>query len=299
LISREAAVDFYATRARELGWKIPQDIIASLPPALCYWLLKGDEARPGIKGLSSAEEFALGFQCPEIERVGSVLLSVQGLETEIQASLPLHGHRPVAAPGILRWIHLALAELSDFAPEAYLFIQDWCSLVVWLEREPERRDVTELTSTSLPMLPFASFVSKKMIRHLPPKHIMPAVNYYGIQENLFHEALHHQLSAFIIQQAVLSKPPADAPKIPIPWRGVSWPIDRVLHAAWVYSGLQDLRRKRLANPVDDQAFNKALGTATEDGAVALEFLANCLMRNRSAFTGAGQAVIESLQPVPE
>ena len=161
LITRKEAVRFYSSRANDLNWKLSEQVIERLPPALCHWLLEGGAQPSALTKCNRPEDYAVGFPTHQLQKVGSVFLSVDGLTPSIQTALPLDGHRPVAAPGILRWIHLALAELSEFAPSAMNTIQDWCSLIVWVERSPERTDVTELTSTSLPKLPFASFVSKK------------------------------------------------------------------------------------------------------------------------------------------
>ena len=134
-----------------------------------------------------------------------------------------------------------------------------------------------------------------MIRHLPPKHIMPEVNFYGVQENLFHEALHQQLSALIIQQDVLKEAPSTAPAVHIPWRGVDWPIDRVMHAAWVYFGLQELRLARLKRQGDSPEFIKALKAATENGVTVLTYLIDYLIKYSYLFTPIGQAAIRRLK----
>lgn len=279
------------SRAWEIGCDLPRESVVALPPALIHNILLG-HARSTKVACESPSSAAVGFDDPDLERWGSLILSARGFSEDIQSTLPLDGHRPIGAPGILRWVHLALDELQAIDSNSTSFIQDWCSVVVWVERKEDRVDVTELTSTSLPILPFATFVSKKMIRHIPPKHMLPAITFYGIQENLFHEALHQQLASFLIVRDTMVRDLADCPLVHIPWRRTEWPIDRVLHAAWVYRHLRDFRRARLQTFYDSDHFMEALYHSLQDAELSLAYLTSELERHRSVFSATGAAVVD-------
>ena len=293
MINRQEVVDFYERRSCELGWKLPRSQIDSLPSALVHKILLGEGPHTTDTG-GSYTRHVVGFDDATVETWGTLALSVRGFAEGIQNSLPLEGHKPIGAPGVLRWIRLALDELATIDQESVSFIQEWCSVIVWIERRKERPDVVELTSTSIPILPFATFVSKKFIRHLPPKHILPVVNFYGIQENLFHEALHNQLASYLIIHNAFLRSPSDSPMIHIPWRKAEWPMDRVLHAAWVYSNLLEFRRRRLRIFFDSEKFLTTLAQLSNDAELSLRYLTKELNRNRSVFSQKGTTVLDRI-----
>ena len=180
MISRQEVIDFYEDRSRALGWKLPPSQIELLPSALVHKILLGEGPHTIDTGGRYTHQM-VGFDDATLETWGTLALSVRGFSEGIQSSLPLEGHKPIRAPGVLRWIRIALDELAAIDQDSVSYIQEWCSVIVWIERIIGRPDVVELTSTSIPILPFATFVSKKIIRHLPPKHILPVVNFYGVQ----------------------------------------------------------------------------------------------------------------------
>ena len=169
------------------------------------------------------------------------MLSDRGIHASTYTSLPIAGHTPIRAPGIYRWITESLAELANKDSERLVFIETWTSLIVWLLRDWKTPPDRQITSVAIPLFPHCTFLTERAIIHIPPKVIVPAVTYYALQENLFHEALHQQLSATLIFEEILTEDWKVHPQIDIPWRNASWRIDRVLHAAWVYSRVTQMR----------------------------------------------------------
>lgn len=280
LVDRSKVVRFFKSLAADRDCDLPEGLLELLPPFTLNALI----FEKAIPNSSSEVVHVLGNEDSDVVRCGRLWLSAQGFGGGLQEELPLDGHEPLRARGIFQWITSALSELEELDPDSWSYIQQWLTVVVWVQRREGHYGVTELTSTSIPSAPFSTFLSKKAIRHLPPKHILPEVTLYGIQENLLHEALHQQMTGHLIVHDTLLERPEDAPKIPIPWRQTVWPLDRVLHAAWVYRGVLALRLKKLEQPGEaGDLFIEALQRSVEDGQTAFEHLAGQLEAHHTHF----------------
>jgi hypothetical protein len=286
LVKRADVVRFFAERAFEIGANINRTALESLPPYTLNRLILGEHPRMG-----SPEELFLGQEDQQAGRYGSILLSPAGFHPSLlERYVP--GHVALKAPGVFDWVRLALEDLRQIGNGSWEFIQEWISVIVWMEKK-QRKTATELTSLSVPMLPCATFITKKAIRHLPPKELLRCVGYYGLQENIYHEALHQQLICFSIMREILIDDPACLPVIEVPWRGACWPLDRVLHAAWVYQGLSRFRRNYVsARPLD--ALATTLRYYSLEADEAQRFLVDALMPHRQLFTDAGKEAVERL-----
>lgn len=284
LIARNEVVSFFAARAAEVGASIPESQLDLLPPHSLHRLLRGDA---GV--FEGTDEFlATGLPSAHCERYFRVLLCPDGLASDVQGRA-LPDHVPLRAPGIFDWVTLALNELRGLNQTAWHYIQDWIRVIVWVERIG-KGDGVEVTSVSIPLLPSAVFVGKKIIRHIPPRHLLSSVSYYAIQENLYHEALHQQLTYHAIVKDLFTQSPQDMPHVQIPWRGVSWPVDRALHAAWVYQGLERFRRAMQGKSGQNELLRHA-----DNAASAKRYLMHQLENRPKDFTPAGAELIEELR----
>jgi hypothetical protein len=271
----------------QLGW------LNHLPPYLCHLLI---QEKPAKARLASLEHAFTGLTTHRGERFGDILLSYDGVEEGLYTRLPLDGHLPAKAPGLYRWIKLALEELAIKDSARYAFIQSWCSMIVWLMEDSDDPPETELTSVALPALPHCTFLTYKAIQHIPPKVIIPAITLYGLQENLFHESLHQQLSATLIFEDILTGSADMAPPVPIPWRATVWPVDRALHAAWVYGNVLGLRQAEIERgPEGGERVRQTLSRAYDEGRAALAHLVAALDKHRDSFTVRGQAILETVR----
>ncbi len=288
MINRESVVELFRVEAIRRGMrKELVDILPSLPPYLLHLLIHEKKLPSHVE---SQDELFLGQGDSGAIRFKKILLSPLGVKC--QEELPLNGHESLNAPGIFRWICIALEDLEHHQPHAFEFIQNWCSAIVWLRRKADA-SVTEITSASIPSLPLCTFISRKAIRHIPPKIILKEIGLYGLQENLYHEALHHQLTCFLLFEDILHTPPAESPHVSIPWRNAKWPLDRVFHAAWVYGGLHKFRSNALSwskNPTVRHSINEGLREGAKSGA----YLLSEMKRHSSFFSPRAFEVMENI-----
>lgn len=292
-LPRETVIAEYRAIARAAGFdEHARELLGALPPYLCHLLLSPD---PRPRAFASFEEAATGRRRAGERRADGILLDPVGPADHVFAELPLRGHVPHGAPGINRWLTLALDELQEKTPERARFVAQWCSVIVWLTVDPDDPPETQLTSVALPMFPHCTFVTRKAIRHIPPGVILPVVGLYGLQENLFHEALHQELSATLVFDDLVAEAASEIPSVEIPWRSTAWPIDRVLHAAWVYSGLVEFRAEELERGTEGGPIaSAALRSALEDAEAARDYLVNALLAHEHVFAPRGRALLETL-----
>ena len=291
MITRKETVSFYSDKLKNRGISLDENIIERLPPVLCQNILYEND----IKIKFDLKEQFTGENNHKNFFYNDIMLSADGLELDLQKRLPLKHHYPINAKGIFKWITYALDELKVNDIERFNFINDWCSLIVWLKKDINHPETTELTSTAIPALPFATFITKKIIRHIPPKTILPEINYYGIQENLFHEALHHQLSATIISNKVFTNPEFINEMILIPWRNCSWPLDRCFHALFVYNGVIKMRKEHISRyNKSSLKFIDTFKNSINEGMIAMKHLLSEIDKRKFMFSEYAIQTIESI-----
>ena len=220
-------------------------------------------------------------------------LATVGLDEECFGTLPLDGHSAVPSWGIYSWVEEALLALEERDIASLEYITKWCRLIVWLQKIAESKH-NEITSVAIPSMPFCVFVTRKAIRHIPPKTIIKYVGLYALQENIFHECAHQELSAFLLTNDLLAERAVGDVQIDIPWRNTSWPIDRALHAAFVYSKLSEFRQLALKQNLLHLEEQRAVATAQKSGKEALNHLVSCLSDNLNVLSPAGVEVFSRL-----
>jgi hypothetical protein len=292
VLSRAEVSAEFQELARSRGYpEIIQRAVGALFPFACHVVLT---RRP--VGVASPEPsyWVSGRVDARIEQFQDIHFLVNGLCDAAYSTLPVWGHHPLRASGIYIWIKLALEELERKDVTALDLIRDWSTAILWLSKDKYSKE-TELTSVAIPILPFCTFLTKKAIRHIPPKTLLPAVTLYGLQENLFHEALHQQLSASLLFRDLVADQDGVWPTVAIPWRNKEWPIDRAVHAAWIYKNLIRFR-------------NRALQWGLEGGEIVRDVLANSqmsaceayvhlrreLLGHRYLFTSFGRDIVDQL-----
>jgi hypothetical protein len=222
------------------------------------------------------------------------LLSGAGFEGLV-SELPLAGHRAATRVHALNAKTVKVLEnLQDSDPGRSKQIEDWTSLIVWVERNPGS-NATLLTSSTFPLLPHCTFLSQKALRHVPPNSVFSRDSNYALKENLFHEALHQELAAALLHRQILSEDywADNSERVAVPWRGASWEPDRVLHAVYVYATLLPMRAEALATAADEQE-SKWLESALSEGRTALEYLLGRLLACKSLFSAEGEAVRQEI-----
>jgi hypothetical protein len=172
-------------------------------------------------------------------------------------------------------------------------VQTWTSLLVWLTHDRTYPTGDLVTSVAIPGLPHCTFLSHKALRHIPPQEIFPVASPYALAENLYHEALHQELSATLRWLPSFDGYSAhDLPTlIDIPWRGAKWPHDRVLHAAWIYARLIPFRKLALADEALDPEVRASISASLIQAESALGYLANALEQEVDMFGRDAQAFL--------
>lgn len=135
-----------------------------------------------------------------------------------------------------------------------------------------------ITSATLPDIPFGVFISPRALVHIPPLSIATGPSNAILAENLVHEATHNMVSKDLLTQELIS-PDYDSStseKIAIPWRedmGSSWELDRMLHAAIVYTRLGMWRDHVLSGAVELNEDERAtFAGSREESAGPVQFL---------------------------
>lgn len=251
--------------------------VGRLPPYLCRSLILGTGTGP-IRSLSAAY---VGTRTGTFASAGGLRMSVGGFSERLFARLPLDGHVPLDVPGLAEWLREAMDALRAVDPDAATFTQAWCSLVVWVAPDAARPPKAVLTSVAVPTLPHCTFLSVKSLRHIPARHVHEGASLYALAENLYHEALHQQLSASLVFADHEASPIAlNRTRVTIPWRdGAAWRLDRVVHAAWVYAHLQRLRLRALSSGSVVTDERRLVEQAAAESAPKLDYLLAELRRS--------------------
>jgi len=282
LLQEELAIDHPAQ-----GW------IDLLPPTLCRALI----LQQGIKtAIGSLEHAFVGTSNSDLREVFGIKVSVGNFNSRIFNSLGLEGHLPLEVPGMCSWTAAALETLKELDHEALSFVQQWCSMILWVAPNAEDKPETVLTSVAVPTLPHCTILSVKSLRHIPADHVYEGASTYALAENIFHEALHQQLSACLVFGAKIMSDAEDAKLQPIhiPWRNASWEIDRVIHAAWVYTNLQRLRKRALSMPDTFGLELDIVNNAEQESQPKLAYLRSSLQSAMKSLPRSSSNLIEQI-----
>ena len=287
--SREDAVRSYRSIASQLNQG--SDIfpfLDDLAPYACRRLLYGES----VSDLACVQMAFTGIPNVALHFFDSEGRSIAVVEGSYLiptiCALPLDGHRLSSTSNHVSFIREALNYLRDFFPIFHRKVMEWTSLVVWLELSPFVT-TTLITSSTFPHFPHCTFLSDKALRHIPPNSVGEGELLYAFAENLFHEALHQELTNTLVFADIL-KPEyqsSGAKKIDVSWRQQRWEPDRVFHAAYVYAHLLKMRQRALSSHfmVGDQKI--WLASALIDGEDALRNLLEKLDRCGDVFTKIG------------
>ena len=209
--------------------------------------------------------------------------------------LPLEGHRlarPVERHE--QFLAHALRLLNGLDGPFSESVHDYLSMLIWLEES--EASVESFTSSSFPALPHCAFMTDKALRDIPPDTILPEDSPWALAENLYHESLHQQLSATILQEDILSDAydARSAPKISVPWRSTDWEIDRAFHALYVYSRLLPMREQYARSRDLDPLAAFYIAEAIQKGRAALRYLAEALRAFDCCFTDTGKGLVTQI-----
>lgn len=300
LLSRQAAVKSFTELAAD-HYNAPESytsILERLPPYLCQQLAL-NESYSFNEGLQYAYtgEDRLDLQWSNEQHADQTVAMVEGKGIEsLTDRLPLDGHCQAADPSKVNDYTIeALERMDSLEPERIDIVEDWTSLIVWLEQAPDA-DITVLTSSTFPLLPHCTFLTEKARRHIPPNSVAEKSNDYALRENIYHEALHQQIAATLLHRDILNPEysAARSRRVPIPWRGSAWEPDRALHATVVYTGLIAMREDELKRDIGTWR-REWLEEATAEAHDSLSHLVDRLEERTDLFTPSGEDLFDSLR----
>lgn len=293
LLSKSEVVEGYLRRAPDQA-TIGFDLLKHQPPLLCKKILLKEKLDcttwSPYTGFSSPPKSRVQFGKSDLFVITSI--DIQDLIKDI----PLDGHygltnMPDYALDFTKKAALLFQNLEDSSYAEK--IEDWTSLIVWLECDTSSGH-TSLTSSTFPLLPHCTFVTAKALRHIPPLNIHDSNSIYCLAENIYHEALHQELSSTFLMSDYIN-PDYNAEsceRIAVPWRGQSWQPDRIVHAAYVYLHLVTLRKLAIHKEFDDTDFLKR---AFSGACGALSYLSSRLEDCEPLFSSEGRALLELIQ----
>jgi hypothetical protein len=244
-----------------------------------------------------------GLEFRQATKGTDVILS--GFPNALYERLPLQDHVPCSPHHVpLSSIQQAFSLLGNCSMEGQRFTTEYVRLLVVVEQTAQSVSIanTTLTSCSLPVIPYCSFISTKALIHLPPKEIAVRPHHAWLAENVFHEAIHNALTVNILAGRIFVPTfrACDAPAVAIPWRADDvqmrnryWPIDRVLHALLVYVGVYCLRVKMLNSDLDDME-RTFLQTTLHSARISMRHLSDALRSSPAFFTKPANLAIRKV-----
>lgn len=221
---------------------------------------------------------------------------------EAWSKIGLRGHKVIDdAESRLDILSQALGIIAS-RPNTLDLVRRFLTTFIWVETSADDSGEPPLTSCSLPDLPLAAFVSDMAQRHIPPITVAKTNSARLLAENIYHESV-HQLVNYRILTEELFIPDFDSrtsPRIPIAWRKNSikrnqaWELDRVLHAATVYSQLLDWRLHELKFDFLTDEERSSITTAALESVDSSNYLSDALCQHIDYFTPSGALFVGRL-----
>lgn len=295
MLTRQKVVNHYGELAKTAQIVTTQSDskIEDLPPALCRLLAMQTRAGKMEHPFTAINDSALQWI-----RLGEYQLAIYLADTAlpVMQDLPLQGHQVSANTMLnLGYIESGLQSLYLLDETKLAFVAEWTSMIVWVERSSAFAGQL-LTSSTFPNFPHCTFLSLKSLQHIPPNNVLGFPSDYALAENLYHEALHQELAAWLLHQPVLSDNyhSRETDKIAVPWRGGAWEPDRVFHAIYVYSHLIPLRQMAMEKLTLQWAEKTWLKDALALGHEALAYLTREMQEHLDIFQPDSMGTVQRI-----
>lgn len=189
--------------------------------------------------------------------------------------------------GLNRYGHLMEDELN--------FISGFISALVWLT---PKSDAADNGNASFYELPHITFVSDATLFFIPPFHQIPReFGVFGFVENLYHEALHHQIHAYnALHDKHYCHDRCDDTILSLPYRkDRTFSYSQAINACYVYSEIVKFREKTLnSHLINSDVDNKLWLTEASISARNMwYYLTKSLFEVRERFMPQWKNMIES------
>jgi hypothetical protein len=302
LVSAQSVRAFYRDLWASVHDAPAPDFLADgepLPPFLCRSLAFDDPSFPADCSWAAA---MTGSPDGVVRRIGQgqarLQWGVSGISPSLHDYIPIAGHVLVGYSDVRnRLLREALDFISELGDPYLDMVRDFIGLVLWLETDPQTGGAETLIASSFPGLPHCVVITDHATRTIAPSDTLPAPSPWALAESLYHESLHQVLSATILQDEIFveSFQAAAGPTIHAEWRNQDWPLDRSLHAMFVYAGLTQMRQRLLALGNLDGPEYEALARALSESSRAANLLGAKLDRHRGILTDQGNRLLSELQ----
>ena len=190
----------------------------------------------------------------------------------------------------INFINTSFETLYKAFPEICGFIFDFTSTICWLSFKSEGM----LGNAAYYEIPHCTFFSDFGFFSIPPKTVIPRVSgCYAVLENLYHEALHHQMHSFsaLCTDGYLLEPSVTKLRFCLDWRDRDFTLLESLHALHVYSTITPMRVKYfnlISNEIEQSSW---LRDAISDGVRMWDELAAIVMMHQHYFKKQWQVLI--------
>jgi hypothetical protein len=193
----------------------------------------------------------------------------------------------------IKFIEDQVTGLMELYPREIKFITDFTSTILWLQPGGE----SFLGSAAFYEIPHCTFFSDLAMFSIPPEIVVPKQYAgYAILENLYHEALHHQMHTFSVlaTDGYLHDEMKQSLEIHFPWRNRTFTLLEAIHALHVYSLVTPMRLKFLSKMLSKSDIEKPewAKQAFDDGLKMWGGLSNKLTTYSSEFKDPWFSIIK-------
>lgn len=138
----------------------------------------------------------------------------------------------------INFLETELAKLIPLFENEINFIAEFTSSICWIESYA-------IGSAGFYEVPHCTFFSDSAMFSIPPEIVVDQTHAaYAIFENLYHEALHHQMHAFsTLTYGYFIDELKEKPFISLSWRDRTFTLLEAIHALHIYSTVTPLRLK--------------------------------------------------------
>lgn len=140
----------------------------------------------------------------------------------------------------IEYVEQKLSEIKDIFPDQLAFIFEMTKSLIWIDT----LDNKMFGNASFFELPHCTLFSDSALFSIPPSSILPKNTAYAVFENLYHEALHHQLHAFACLNQEQYLTDNIQPIMHLAWRDKTFNITQAIHGLHFYASVIPCRIKQ-------------------------------------------------------
>ena len=257
-----------------------------------------------LTGIPHPDQHLSSIDGEKLKVGNDTFFMITKLPEMIWNKLPITSHEILQATKEQKeLLSMALHHLKRNYSRAYQLIKEFVRSIVWVRIRKNFVDKdTQITSASFPIMPLCIYISDKATFHIPPNSLSTIQSFRFLAENLYHEAVHQVINMNLLLCDIFNEnyDSKTSAKIEIPWRNTQairnqyWELDRVFHAAIVYSQMLKFRISELHESSLHHEERKIFEEAAASGLQSAQHLSESLLSHKDSFTSVGIKLIEEL-----